>query len=250
MGSMKRSASLSTPPGRTRGLVHAGMAVLGLAVAVFAVRRPLMMSAPTCLAGRWHDCLGTENGVLFVTLAGLPVAGLVVWVLARWRRAADGRPAWRRSLAEVGMVYGTVPFLWMTLMPGSMAGVVPGRVSLVPLRDLLTMGPIGIAGNLLVFAALGSFAPVRFAALASVPRILSLGAGCSVLVETAQYVLRLDRVSSVDDVLVNAAGAALAALASRRWWRTAETVPRPRRPVESRRRDDTGGHRWTPADNG
>lgn len=103
-------------------------------------------------------------------------------------------------------------------------------MSLVPLRDLLTMGPVGIGGNLLVFAALGFFAPMRFAALASVPRILALGAGCSVVVETAQYVLWLDRVSSVDDVLVNAAGAALAALASRRWWRTAAEAPsdRPR----------------------
>lgn len=103
---------------------------------------------------------------------------------------------------------------------GRRGGTVPGRVSLVPLRDLLTMGPLGIVGNLLVFAALGFFAPMRFAALASVPRILALGAGCSVLVETAQYVLRLDRVSSVDDILVNTAGAVLAALASRRRWRT------------------------------
>ena len=129
------------------------------------------------------------------------------------------------SLAEVGMVYGTVPLVWLTLMPGPGAGIVPGRVSLVPLRDLVTMGPIGIGGNLLVFAALGFFAPMRFAALASLPRILALGAGCSALVETAQYVLRLDRVSSVDDVLVNAAGAVLAALASRRWWRTTAQVP-------------------------
>jgi glycopeptide antibiotics resistance protein len=92
------------------------------------------------------------------------------------------------------------------------------------------MGPLGIAGNLLVFAALGCFGPMRFAALASVPRVLSLGAGCSALVETAQYVLRLDRVSSVDDVLVNAAGAVLAGLASRRWWRTGAAAPsdRPR----------------------
>lgn len=43
------------------------------------------------------------------------------------------------------------------------------------------------------------------------------------LVEVAQYVLRLDRVSSVDDVLLNATGAWLAALASRRWWRDAST---------------------------
>jgi hypothetical protein len=61
-------------------------------------------------------------------------------------------------------------------------------------------------------------APQRFPALASVPRILALAAGCSVLVEAAQYVLRLDRMSSVDDVLLNTADAALAALASRRWW--------------------------------
>jgi glycopeptide antibiotics resistance protein len=40
-----------------------------------------------------------------------------------------------------------------------------------------------------------------------------------VLIELAQYVFRLDRVSSVDDVLINAAGAGLAALASRPWWR-------------------------------
>jgi glycopeptide antibiotics resistance protein len=66
---------------------------------------------------------------------------------------------------------------------------------------------------------------MRFAALASVPRILALGAGCSIVVETAQYVLQLDRVSSIDDVLVNAAGAMLAALASRRWWLSTAEVP-------------------------
>jgi VanZ like family len=225
MGGMKQSACLSAPPGRTRTIVLVSVAILGLASAVFAVRRPLMMSAPRCMAGRWHGCLDTENGVLLMTLVGLPLAGLVVWVLARRRRAAGVTSAWRMSLAEVGMVYGTVPFLWMTTMPGSGAGIVPGRVSLVPLRDLLTMGPVGIIGNLLIFAALGFFAPMRFAALTSVPRVLALGAGCSTLVETAQYVFQLDRVSSVDDVLVNAAGTVLAALASRRWWRTTAEVP-------------------------
>ncbi|MET9069685.1 VanZ family protein, partial [Streptosporangium sandarakinum] len=149
--------------------------------------------------------------------------------LARVRAAAGAASAWRMSLAEVGMVYGTAPFVWMTMMPGPGAGIVPGRVSLVPLRDLLTMGPIGIGGNLMVFAALGFFAPMRFTALASVPRVLALGAGGSIVIETAQYVLWLDRVSSVDDVLINAAGAALAALASRRWWRTTAEAP-PDRP--------------------
>jgi hypothetical protein len=213
------------PPRRTHTIVLLSLVVPALASAVFVVRRPLMMSAPTCLAGRWHGCYDTENGVVLMMLAGLPLAALAVWALARSRRAAGVTSAWRRSSAEVGLVYGTVPFIWMTMMPGPGAGTVPGRVSLIPLRDLVTMGPLGIAGNLLIFAALGFFGPIRFAALASLPRILALGAGCSILVETAQYVLLLDRVSSVDDVLVNAAGAVLAGLASRHWWSTAPQVP-------------------------
>ncbi|MEU5480945.1 VanZ family protein [Streptomyces mirabilis] len=217
---MNHNASLSALPRRARRIVLLSLAILGIASAAFVVRRPLMMSAPMCMAGRWHGCFDTFNGVVLMTLVALPLAALVVWALARRRRAAGVTAAWRMSLAEVGMVHGTVPFIWMTMMPGPGAGTVPARVSLVPLRDLVTMGTGQIVGNLLIFAALGFFAPMRFAALASVPRILALGAGCSVLVETAQYVLRLDRVSSVDDVLVNATGAVLAAMASRRWWRT------------------------------
>jgi glycopeptide antibiotics resistance protein len=174
------------------------------------------------MAGRWHGCFDTFNGVVLMTLVTLPLAAVVVWAMARRRLAAGVTSAWRMSLAEVGMVHGTVPFVWMTLMAGSGAGVVPARLSLVPLRDLFEMGSLEIVGNLLVFAALGFFAPMRFAALAAVPRVLALAAGCSVLIETAQYVLQLDRVSSVDDVLLNAAGAALAALASRPWWRTTQ----------------------------
>ncbi|MEU8377314.1 VanZ family protein [Micromonospora sp. NPDC048894] len=211
----------------TRRIVLASLLFLGLAGAAFVVRRPLLMSAPRCLAGRWQGCYDTFNGVVFMTLVGLPLAALVMWALAHSRRAVGVAQAWRTSLAEVGMVYGTVPFVWMTLMPGAAPGVGPGRVSLVPLRDLVTMGPVGIGGNLLVLAALGFFAPMRFAALASVPRILALGVGCSVLVETAQYVLWLDRVSSVDDVLVNTTGAVLAALASRPWWQVPSERPGP-----------------------
>lgn len=222
---MNHNASLSATPRRTRGIVLLGLAVLAMASAAFVVRRPLMMSAPMCMAGRWHGCFDTFNGVVLMMLVTLPLAALVVWALARRRRAAGVTSAWRMSLAEVGMVHGTVPLVWLTMMPGAGAGTAPARVSLVPLRDLVAMGPLGIAGNLLIFAALGFFAPMRFSALASVPRILALGAGCSVLVETAQSVLRLDRVSSVDDVLVNTVGAVLAALASRRWWRTPAQAP-------------------------
>ncbi|KMO94160.1 VanZ family protein [Streptomyces roseus] len=234
---MNHDASPSAPARRARRAVLPGLAVLGVAGALFLLRGPLMMSAPRCMAGRWHGCYDTFNGVVLMTLVTLPLAVAAAWVLARVRTArvrparvrtagggtstgTGGSSAWRLSLAEVGMVHGTVPFLWLTMMPGAAPGSAPARVSLVPLRDLVTMGPLGIVGNLLVFAPLGFFAPIRFPALASLPRILALGAGCSALVESAQYVLWLDRVSSVDDVLVNAAGAVLAGLASRRWWRT------------------------------
>ncbi|WP_169946782.1 VanZ family protein [Microbispora sp. H11081] len=229
---MHHSESLPAPSRRTRGIMLAGLVVLALAGLAYVVRRPLLMAAPTCLSGRWHGCYDTENGVLLMMLVALPAAALVAWALARRRRAAGVTSPWRTALADVGMLYWTVPFVWLTMMPGPGAGIVPGRVSLVPLRDLATMGPLGIGGNLLIFAALGFFAPMRFAALASVPRILALGAGCSVVIETAQYVLRLDRVSSADDVLLNAAGAVLAALASRRWW-NATTEALPDRPLPS-----------------
>ncbi|GGY50214.1 VanZ family protein [Streptomyces omiyaensis] len=226
---MNDDASPAVRLPRARALLLPGLLLLAAAGALLALRRPLMMSAPACLAGRWDHCLGTFNGVVLMTLLTVPLSLLVAWVLARRRRAAGAPDAWRLSLAEVGMVHGTAPWVWMTMMPGPGAGVVPGRVTLVPLRDLVTMGPLGLGGNLLVFAALGFFAPVRWAALASPARLLVLGAGCSVLVETAQYALRLDRVSSVDDVLVNATGALLAGLASRRWWRAPAPAPAPDR---------------------
>ncbi|WP_222870237.1 VanZ family protein [Actinomadura decatromicini] len=177
----------------------------------------------------WQSLLGTFTGVVFITAAALPLVVLTVWALAHRRKAtgATSARAWRTSLADVGIVYGTAPGIWLILLPGPGAGIVPGRVSLVPLRDLATMPTGQIVGNLLVFAALGFLAPLRFPALASVPRILVLGAGCSVLVETAQYVLWLDRVSSVDDVLLNAAGAGLAALGSRRYWRSSSGADGP-----------------------
>ncbi|MFJ6419967.1 VanZ family protein [Streptomyces hydrogenans] len=222
-----RTSPQTPPPARPPLLriVLLGLAALALAAGLFVLRGPLLMAAPACASGRLQGCFGTFNGVVLMTLVTLPLAVLVAWAVALRRRRAGVAGAWRLSLAEVGMVHGTLPFLWMTMMPGGGAGVVPPRVSLVPLRDLVVMGSLGIVGNLLVFAALGFFAPVRWAAVASPARILALGAGCSVLVETAQYVLRLDRVSSVDDVLVNATGALLAGLASRRWWRTRATPP-------------------------
>ncbi|MGW2478104.1 VanZ family protein [Streptomyces sp. NPDC001665] len=220
---MDQNTALPHSPRRVRRVGRlVVLTAAGVVAAAFVpfVLRMFVVSVPMVVHGGWYAWFWTFNGVMLIMVAALPLSALAVWFLTRRRRAAGVDPvgARRASLAEVGMVHGTVPWVWLIMMPGAHAGEVPGRVSLVPLVDLVTMGPLGLAGNLLVFAALGFFAPMRYAALASLPRVLALGAGLSALLETLQYVLRLDRVSSVDDVLVNATGAVLAALASTRWW--------------------------------
>lgn len=153
-----------------------------------------------------------------VLLAVLAVAALVRW---RTSRGTVREVALRRSLAEVGAVAGTLPWLWMVFTPTPRGR----RVALVPLRDLADLfgaGPATIVtqvgGNLLVLAAFGAFLPIRFAALARLGRMAVASAAASVTMELLQYVLNLGRVTSVDDVLMNTAGGVLGALLTRRWW--------------------------------
>jgi VanZ like protein len=168
--------------------------------------------------------------VIVAAVLALPVIVLVVVALARWR-TATGTPrgtAVRRSLAETLAVAGTVPWLWMVLTP------VPGRraVVLVPLRDLITLFSaqpstviVQVGGNLLVLAAFGAFLPVRFATVARLGRVAAAAAATSVTIELLQYVLHIGRVSSVDDVLVNTAGAVIGAAITRHWWAGRPEMP-------------------------
>ncbi|TDD04571.1 VanZ family protein [Nonomuraea deserti] len=159
-----------------------------------------------------------------VIIAGtfaLPLALLAILLLSR-HRARAGRPAaLRTSIADVGIVVGTTPWIWMILTPST------GRtgVGLVPFTDLadLAAAPwdavlVQVGGNLLVFAALGALLPVRSRAMSSTVRVAAVAAAFSVLVEVLQYALRLGRFSSVDDVILNTAGAVIFALVTRRWW--------------------------------
>lgn len=162
--------------------------------------------------------------VVAVSVAVVPAA--FVAIRARNTRSLrNGVPpglARRRSISEVGMVAGTLPWIAMALTP------IPGPrgVRLLPLRDLgeqLAGAPVTaffqVSGNLLLLAAFGCYAAARWRI--SVSTIAAMAAAGSLTVETLQYVLAQGRVSSVDDVLLNTVGAALAALASRRWWRPA-----------------------------
>ncbi|MFC4057319.1 VanZ family protein [Planomonospora corallina] len=159
--------------------------------------------------------------VIITALASVPAVVLAALLLARLRRRGGHPAPWRTAAADVAMAAGTAPWLWMILTPGNGQGV-----ALVPLADLVRqlahLPPQGalvqVGGNLLVFAALGALLPVRSPRLASLRAVAAVTATASTTVELLQYGLRLGRVSSVDDVIVNTTGAVLAALATRRWW--------------------------------
>jgi len=129
----------------------------------------------------------------------------------------------RTRLLDAAILLGTLPMIALVMYPHPEGS--PRRVFLVPFVDLAGQFGVGlgyaarqIGGNLLVFAAFGFFGPIRWRlGLFGVTAIAAAG---SAVLEILQYLIEANRVTSVDDVLVNAAGAALFALASRRYWAT------------------------------
>ncbi|MQA25112.1 MAG: VanZ family protein [Micromonosporaceae bacterium] len=157
------------------------------------------------------------SSVMLAAAATAPLAAALAW----WQRARLGRPL-PAVVAELGLVWGTAPWLWLALLADPDA---PGRVHLVPLSDLaaLARGPadffvVQVVANLLVFAPLGFFLPVRFAGSAACWKVLAVGAAASLAIETTQLLAAHGRTFSVDDIMLNAVGAGLAALCSRPWW--------------------------------
>jgi VanZ like family len=160
-----------------------------------------------------------------MTAVGVVVAALV-------QRGGRPRPCrWR--LAELLMIVGTAPWLYLLLRPGHQrmmwthGHLAPAtdRYHVVPFVDLANQWHVGpgffvyqVTGNLLVFAAFGFGAPVRWRLRP--PAVLGIAALASACVEVTQYLMHDYRLASIDDVLVNAVGAGLAALCSRPWWRS------------------------------
>ncbi len=169
---------------------------------------------------------------------GVTAIPLIVALLLRWRaRAGIERPiALLRSLAEVGIVAGTLPWVWMILTPTGGTRT----VSVVPLRDLAaTLSELSfdtivqIGANTAIFIPLGFLLPLRFPRFTGIGRMLVLGAALSATLELAQYVLNIGRVSSVDDVLMNAVGAGIGAhllTLGRKSWSVRSLVLPPHRP--------------------
>jgi VanZ like family len=174
------------------------------------------------------DAVRTWGPVIGATLAALPVAVLVFVVLARWRVRAGTPPAWAwtASGAEVGMVVGTVPWIWMILTPRAGRGgveLIPGPGLVAVLDGGWSTAVVQIGGNLLVFAAFGALAPVRWRL--GIAAVAAMAAAGSTTVEILQYALRLGRVSSVNDVALNTLGAVAAAFCTWRWRRAPRRSP-------------------------
>jgi len=159
-----------------------------------------------------YDVWQQWGHVLIASAVGLPAAAAVAAVRAR-------RLGWRLAVAEVTAVAGTLPWLWMVFTPRDTYR----NLHLRPLYELPwylqldgRTALIQFLGNLLVFAAFGAAAPVRWPL--TFAAVTGLAAGGSAMIETLQYVLNIGRTASIDDVLLNTTGAALGALLTRRWW--------------------------------
>jgi len=164
----------------------------------------------------WHRW----GHVIIASLAGLPVAVAIAAVRAR-------RLGWRLAVAEVAAVAGTLPWFWMVFTPRPE----PRQLHLIPLSEvpwyLYHLAPadalVQIVGNLLVFAAFGAGAPVRWRL--RITGVAAAAAAGSAAIETLQYVFDIGRTTSVDDVLLNTTGAVLAALLTRPWHRLRSAQP-------------------------
>ncbi|MFC4336392.1 VanZ family protein [Salininema proteolyticum] len=164
-----------------------------------------------------------QRFALLAAALALPAIAAGTFLNARRRRRAGSlEPVYRHALAETAALAGTLPFVAMILTPTS----AEGGVSLVPFADLAALrftepgfAAVQVVGNLLAFAALGAALPVRFALRAW--QVAAIAAAASVSVEVLQFALRLGRITSVDDVLVNTAGAVAASCLTLPWWRAA-----------------------------
>jgi glycopeptide antibiotics resistance protein len=193
------------------------------------------------MSGVWQ-----EWSALIIGAAVGTIAAVIATVLLARRRVRRGVPAgwaWRSTIAEIWMVAGTWPWVWGILTPteGESRIVTP----LGGLHEIIDPGPAWtaqqIGGNLLVFAAFGFLAPIRWR-LRPV-HVLLIGLSASALLETLQYVLDLGRITDLDDVIVNGGGAFLAALLSRRWWRR-DTRSVTDYPEDALRTTSVGGGRY------
>ncbi|WP_410608512.1 VanZ family protein [Amycolatopsis sp. lyj-109] len=168
-------------------------------------------------------------GMIPISAIALPYA-LLGWPLLASRRRR--RMAARRAsaTAAVDCAVFLVAFLVFCLVTMPVGDSADSTLDLVPGADvaaaLSSDGSLWqVIGNVLLLCPLGALLPLRVRRLRALPRIALAALIASVLVEGTQYLIHTGRVTSADDVLLNAAGATLGAALSRRGWRTLDPAP-------------------------
>ena len=151
-----------------------------------------------------------------VSLFGMTLLIVLIGYVFYRRRSSDPGA---RTLAKWMFVCCLLLLTAVTLMPSPMRAsawdsnalnLIPGRTLLHGVGVSTRVGKQFLAGNVLVFAALGALA--RLTWRWSVRAIIVRGLLLSTSIELLQLVLPLGRSTDVDDVLLNVAGAALGAV--------------------------------------
>ena len=157
-------------------------------------------------------------------LAGLPAAVGVRLLCALRRRRSGARTTSLHEGLALFLLVWTLGLLSQTVLPELITAIREGtlrlnsRVNLVPFlvfrqtaemfrSDHLSYFLINLLGNVLIFVPLGLLPPLLWKGMERFWKVLVLGCGLSVFIETAQ--LLLPRGTDIDDVWLNTLGAAL-----------------------------------------
>ncbi|MFJ6106047.1 VanZ family protein [Streptomyces sp. NPDC092359] len=176
--------------------------------------------------------------MVIVTTAG-------IWQVRRIIRKQEVAGPWgRRAFFGTLAIFSLAPFLLVTLSRGYGTG---RSVSLIPFHEFWAASSnagvafsqvtlVNFAGNMLLLVPFGGIIAFLWSSPCHTIKVALTAAALSLAVEAAQYQLSLGRVSSVDDVILNTAGAAAGALLVRCWSKAAQvSTPAPAEPCAAER---------------
>ncbi|WP_020659917.1 VanZ family protein [Amycolatopsis benzoatilytica] len=168
-----------------------------------------------------------------VLILAVPGA-LLFWVLLAARRRRRCTPMAATFTAGIDMAILLCAGLVLAVTTAPAGQTHTSTLHLVPGQDIANVlaqddALPQIAGNLVLLAPLAALVPIRLAALRPTSRLVCTAVLVSAGLEALQYLLHADRVTAVDDVLLNTIGAAVSARLSRSLWHTTPvSIPYPR----------------------
>jgi len=172
---------------------------------------------------------------LEITLLSLlvPVSAIAAVAVALWRRSrgADIRSAAYTTLVDLGLLFWIIATLLITLL--NTQGGVREPPDLVPLRAIWRAAQeptdstfIVMVLNVGLFLPFGMLAPLKWPHWGRIWPITWRAGLVSLAVETLQFLINPRRTASINDVLLNALGAAVGLLLAMILRRVLEASPR------------------------